>query len=138
MIPREMTLDPGADHSREFSDLQVEATILPRRDAQGIFIGPPLFTQIGRIESGIDPALREEVYVGPNLGIEENAQSRGKKVMSIRADQARRRLRKIVVFEIEQPADPRPHLIVESADRQDLINLIEETLRTQCRRDAAE
>ena len=97
-----------------------------------------MFTQIGRIESGIDPALHKEVYVRPNLGIEENAQSRGKKVMSIRADQARRRLRKIVVFEIEQPADPRPHLIVESADRQGLINLIEETLGPQCRRDGCE
>ena len=133
-----MTRNPVPDHSREFSDLQIEATIFPRRDAQGIFIGPPLFTQIGRIESGIDPALHEEVYVGPNLGIEENAQSRGKKVMSIRADQARRRVGKIIVFEIEQPADPRPHLIVESADRQDLINLIEETLGAQCRGDGGE
>jgi hypothetical protein len=58
--------------------------------------------------------------------------------MAVGADQPRRRLREVIVFEIEQPANPRPYLVMENADRQGLVDLFEKVLRGQSRDEGSE
>ena len=85
--------------------------------AERVFVGPPLCPEIGRIKSSIDPRLDEEINVRPKLCVEKETQPLGEKIVSIGADQTRRRLRKMIIFQIEQAADPGPDLVVKYADR---------------------
>ena len=55
--------------------LQREATILPWRNSKRIFVQANVGAVIGRIEPAIEPRLREEIKLRPELRVEKQCQT---------------------------------------------------------------
>ena len=61
IIPGQMARNPIAYHSSELAQLQREAAVRPRRDAEGIFVEPNLGALVAGIKPTIQPRLRKEI-----------------------------------------------------------------------------
>ena len=105
--------NPIADDRGEFANLQRQATIVPRRHTQRIFVEPNLGAVIARVKAAIDPRLRKEINVRADLRVEKERQTRIKKSVDAAVDQTRRRLLEVIDFQIESAAQSRPQIIVK-------------------------
>ena len=94
-----MPLDPVADDRREFAELEVEAPVGPRREADRVFFEPQLRAIIAGIEGPVGPALRKQVDPRSQLRIEEETQARVEKIASAGEDQAGRGQGGLVVLD---------------------------------------
>src|SRR4051812_9641453 len=109
-----MAPHPGSDHGRELPGLKIETSIFPGRDPHRVFIQPDLSAVIGRIETAVDSRLGESINRGTKLRVDEQAESRIKKRVARRQDEARRGSTEGVPFEVERAADPRPDRVTET------------------------
>ena len=63
IFPGEMPLIQPPTTVENFPSCRLKRPSLPRRDAQRIFVRPPLRAEIGGIETGIDPRLDKEINI---------------------------------------------------------------------------
>src|SRR5262249_30638898 len=75
VVPREMALGPTTEDSREFADLEIEAAIVPRGEAQGVFVEARLLVAVARIEAAVEAGLGESVDVRAGLRVEEESEA---------------------------------------------------------------
>src|SRR5215208_5294958 len=108
-----MAFDPFADHGRELPDLETNASVFPRCDAEGVFVQASVRAAIGWIEAAIKARLRKEIDGRSQLRVKEQRQSRIKEVVPRRVDQSRRRLFEMVVLQVDRATDAGADLVVE-------------------------
>src|SRR5438045_6309149 len=123
-----MSRHPVANDGGELAGLDSEPAVFPRRDADCIFVQSDLRSMIGRIETAVDARLCENVNRRPDLRVEEQTQARIKERVTRRPDQTRRRTTESVAFEIQRAADTGPDIVVESSERERLVDAIQEIL----------
>ena len=93
-----MPRDPIANHRGKLTDLGGQATIIPWRDTQRVFVDSNLSAVIGRVKATIQSRLRKEINLRSDLSIEKERESRIKEIIGIANDQAGRRLFEIIKF----------------------------------------
>src|SRR5213594_1437665 len=116
-----MAWDPIAYHSCKRPRLQIETAILPRRNAQCVFVEPNLCAAVARIESAVDPRLRKEINLRPDLRIQKECQTRVEKSVNLAVDEAGRRLFEVIDFQIERAAQSCAQIILKCRDRERAI-----------------
>jgi hypothetical protein len=129
---------PIAYDRREFSHLDIEAVVFPRRVAHGILIGANLAVAFaGRIVTAIRTSLGEEINLRPNLYVEIQREPRIEEEAVILIDQSGGRLLDVIFLQVERTADPPGDVAVGRAEFQMVVEEIEKALRG-CRPHARE
>src|SRR5882762_5521472 len=120
-----MPLHPVADNRGKLADLEIYPRI-ERRVTKKIFVEPNLRAFIGRIEPAIDAYLTKEVKMLGPLGVEKDRQSRIEKEPAIGFGERRRALVDEIAVEIDKPAQLQLKLMFRIANRQSIVDLIEQ------------
>src|SRR6266550_743847 len=120
--------NPIADDRGEFANLQRQATIVPRRHAQRIFVEPNLGAVIARVKAAIEPRLRKEINVRAGLCVEKERQTRIKKRVDAAVDEARRRLLEVIDFQIERAAQSHAQIIMKCRGGKRVVDLVEKII----------
>ena len=128
-----MTGHPVTDDRGKLSELEIEPAVFPGRDAHRIFIEPNLRALIARIETAIDPGLRENINRRTELRVDEQTEPWIKKRVTRRPDQTGCRAAEGVALEIKRAANTRAHIGIWTGKGQRFVHAIEKILRA-CRR----
>ena len=123
-----MPRNPIADDRRELADLQRQATIIPGRDSQRIFVEPNLSAVIARVKTAIEPRLRKEINLRADLRIEKECQSRIEKSVDTAVNEARRGLFEVIDLQIERAAEARTYIIVKYRKCEGVIEVVEKVI----------
>ena len=75
VVPREVTLGPVAGDGGELTDLEIEATVIPRGITERVFIETELWGFVRGIESAVESGLGEEVEPASGLSIQEEGEA---------------------------------------------------------------
>ena len=78
-----MARDPIPYHSRELAKLECEAAIRPWCNSKRVLVQANIGAVIGWIEPAVEPRLREEIELGPELRVHEQRETIIKKVVDI-------------------------------------------------------
>src|SRR5438445_13683809 len=97
-----MSRDKIADNGGELTDLQSEATVLPRGNPKRILIQTNLGAVIARIETAIESRLREEINVRAELSVEEKCQTRVEESVDVDVDEPRCWLLEVMKVDIDR------------------------------------
>src|SRR2546423_5032930 len=124
-----MARHPAADDGGKLAGLEIEPAVFPGRDTHGVFIEPKLRALIARIETAIDPRLRENINHRTELCVDEQTQPRVEKRVARRPNEAGRRATKRVALKIERAADACPQVAIGSGEGQRFVDAIEKILR---------
>src|SRR6185436_15908924 len=109
--PRAMSRGPVADDGAELAELQAEPAVVPRREAQRVFVEANLGVLVAGIVATIHARLREDVDVRAELRIEKKREARIEEIVLVRANHAGRGQLKVVLLEVDRAAEARPQLI---------------------------
>ncbi len=71
-----MARDPSPDHGCELAGLKTEATVFPRRDADGVFVKAQSRARIAWVETTIDPHLGKDINRRADLRVGEQREPR--------------------------------------------------------------
>src|SRR4030095_1770960 len=123
--------DPIAHHGGELADLQSETAILPRRNAQCVFVEPNLSPVIARVKTAIQPRLRKEINLRADLRIEKECQSRIEKIVDFAVDESRRWLLEMIEFKVERAAQSCAQIILKCGDRKGGIEPVEKIINIE-------
>src|SRR6266403_2279998 len=123
-----MPRNPIANDRRELADLYREAAILPRRDAQCVFVEPDLSAVIARIKTAIEPRLCEEINLRSDLRIEEKRQTRIEEIVDRAVDQPGWRLFEMIKLQIEQTTHTCAQIVLERGYRERVVETIEQII----------
>src|SRR5438270_5197481 len=123
-----MPRHPITDHGRELSHLQSEPSVIPWRDSKRVLFEPKLSAAIARVESAIEPRLREEINLRSVLRIEKERQARIKEVVDLAVDESGRGLVKMVKFQINRAAQVHSKIVVKRGYRQRAIEPVKKII----------
>src|SRR5579864_3323319 len=99
-----MSRDPVSDNGGEFADLQIEASIVPRRETDCVFIHSNLCALIAWIETTVQPRLREKINLFSQLTVQKKREPRIKQIVDLAIDESGRGLIKVIKLGIEGAA----------------------------------
>src|SRR4051812_33127221 len=117
VLPGKMARNPVADDRRKLSGLDVEPAILPRGEAQRVFIQPQLRAAVDRIESPVYPGLGKEVEGGSDLRVKEQTEPRIEKRVAGGEDQARGGSVEVIRFLVQDAAEAGPDMAVQGSEK---------------------
>src|ERR1043166_2096803 len=120
-----MPRHPAADNRREFTKLNIQSAVGPRRHAHSVFVQSDLRAAIAWIEPAIESRLHEEINLGTNLGIEKEREPRTEQIVNRAVDESRRRLLKMVILKVERAAQPGAKLILPGGNRERAVEPVE-------------
>src|SRR5438105_14091907 len=101
-----MALDVISDNGGELADLEGEPAILPRRQAQRIFVQPNCGPVIARVESAIKSRWCEEIHMFAELRVEITRETRIEVFLDLTVDQFGRWLLEVVNLKRNGPVSP--------------------------------
>jgi len=127
-----MPRDPVSDNGCELADLESEAAIVPGSEPKCIFIKPDLSAVITRVEAAVESRLRKEIDLRANLGVEEESQTRVKEIVDFAVDESRRRLLKVITFDVNCAAESRAKIVLKRRDGERGIEPIEQVIDFEC------
>ncbi len=104
IVPRGVPVVPISYDGRELADLHVEAPVVPRCEAERVFIETHACLGGGGIKAAIDARLREDIDVRTELRIEEEREPRIEERMPIGFDQRGRGLFEVVALQVHESA----------------------------------
>ena len=124
-----MPLGPVAHDGREFSHLETEAPVFPRRDAERVLIERHARVGVAGIIAAVGARLREKVDVRAELRVEEKGEPRIEKGVPFREEQAGGRLRKDVAFEVGEAAETGADVAVKGVHGERGVEAVEPVVR---------
>ena len=125
ILPRVVARDPAADDRCELAGLQVQTSIVPRREPQRIFVQTRLHVAVGRVEALIHTGLGKAVEPRSQLRIRVERKPRGAQVVPGGVEHAGRRTGEAVGLRVGTAAEPDPDLLLASGKGQRLVEPVD-------------
>src|SRR6266700_1046415 len=120
-----MSRHPTSDDGCKFTNLQSETAVVPRRNAECIFVEPNLGSVITRVEAAIQSRLREEINLRSELCVEKKCQARVEKIVDLAVDEPRGGLLEMINLDVDRAAQARSKIILKSGDGERAIEPVE-------------
>src|SRR6267143_2491449 len=123
VLPGVVPRDPITNYGGELPDLEVDA--LHWGIAEKIFVHANLSAVVARIETAVYARLRKNVYLRPNLSVEEQGEPRIKKKVVVSVDESGSRLLDEIGLEIDESVQLELKTVLRVVQGKRLMDLFE-------------